>query len=69
MNTFFKIIVLLIISAFASCKKDYTCVCKDAAGFTWQEYSILHKTEKKAKAACSEHDEELTSVAATCELE
>ncbi|MBN9482445.1 MAG: hypothetical protein BGO70_17855 [Bacteroidetes bacterium 43-93] len=42
---------LLLTFAFTSCKKDYTCTCKDGSGdgFT---YKFTKVTKKNAKAAC-----------------
>ena len=63
------LLCLFLFCVFASCKKDYTCNCRDASGFSWGSYSVVNKTKKKAKIACSEHDTDYTSVSATCTLE
>lgn len=50
-----------------SCKKDYTCVCKDEAGYEWAEYTI-HTSKKKSGKECSDYDEVWASRNAKCEL-
>jgi hypothetical protein len=40
--------------AFSSCKKDYTCVCKDGSQ-TFATYTV-HETKKKSKDACEAYN-------------
>jgi hypothetical protein len=63
--------VLLIaavgIFSFASCKKDYTCVCK-SNGTTWATYTV-HETKKKSKEACEANNAAWASYNASCAIE
>ena len=44
--------VTFVAISFASCKKNYTCTCRDASGQT-TEVTPMHDTKSSATAACS----------------
>ncbi|MFA6151542.1 MAG: hypothetical protein WC716_09490 [Chitinophagaceae bacterium] len=49
-----KLVILLAALgtlSFASCKKDYTCVCVD--GTDTESFPIADKTKSEAKSACN----------------
>jgi len=54
--------------SFASCKKDYTCVCKDDQGYEWATYTV-HTTREKAKDDCNGYDETWANYDAVCTIE
>jgi hypothetical protein len=64
--------VLLIaavgVISLASCKKDYTCVCKDSAGTTWGTYTV-HETKKKSKEACEANNASWSAYGASCAIQ
>ncbi len=45
------ILCLIIMYAFASCKKDYTCSC--TASGTSNQATLSHKTKKEATKDCT----------------
>jgi hypothetical protein len=49
-----RIILLISILTFSSCKKDYRCYCVNAAGEDL-EYN-LHSTKKKAAELCDSYE-------------
>lgn len=62
------VVAALAAFSFASCKKDYSCVCKDSSGYSWGSYTV-HTTKKKAKDLCSDYDATWSMYNATCEIE
>ncbi len=48
-----KLILLLIIPAFAACKKNYNCVCSDPSGTL--VVTALKDTKAKAEQQCSDY--------------
>ena len=56
-STFLSVCLLFITLGFSSCKKDYTCVCKQSGNTIQEDYSfIINDTRNKAKYRC--YDEE-----------
>jgi hypothetical protein len=55
--------------SLASCKKDYTCACKD--GSTTVATYTVHTTKKKSKDLCSENDASVKVVypSASCTIQ
>ena len=47
-------IAVVAVASLASCKKDFTCTCKD--GSTTVATYTVHTTKKKSKDLCSEND-------------
>jgi hypothetical protein len=46
-----KLIAILFLALFAiSCKKDYTCECRNS--YSTYESGVIHDTEKKADEKC-----------------
>lgn len=62
------IVAALAAFSFASCKKDYKCVCKDSTGVEFATYTIT-TTKKKAKDACSANDASWSAYGASCTVE
>jgi hypothetical protein len=62
------IVAALAAFTFASCKKDYKCVCTDSSGYVWGEYTV-HTTKKKAKDACAANDAQYASVGGSCSID
>ncbi|HSH65234.1 MAG TPA: hypothetical protein VLB84_05410 [Bacteroidia bacterium] len=64
-----SIVLVAVIAAFsfASCKKDYTCVCKYAG---LESSSTIKNTKKKAKDACSALEDNYKNYGAdvSCEI-
>ena len=54
MKKLFFVSAVLFAFCFASCKKEYTCVCKDGAT-TLATYTIK-ETKKKSKDVCKAFD-------------
>ncbi|MDQ3046008.1 MAG: hypothetical protein M3R27_00545 [Bacteroidota bacterium] len=48
------IVAALAAFSFASCKKDYTCVCRDGST-EYQRYTI-RTTKSKSKDVCAEQE-------------
>jgi len=57
----------LMAAAFASCKKDYTCTCKNSTGGTFT-YPFNKAKKKDAKAACDTWDNLYKSSGGSCSL-
>jgi hypothetical protein len=62
------IVAALAAFTFASCKKDYKCVCTDSTGVEWGEVTI-HTTKKKAKDACKAYDATYSAYNASCDIQ
>lgn len=65
-----KLTIIMSISIplfIASCKKDYTCTCKDSKGQVLSTYTI-HDTKRKAKEACDYTSSQTNWFGATCTL-
>lgn len=61
------IVAALAAFSFASCKKDYKCVCS-SGGTEFATYTIT-TTKKKAKDACSANDAAWASYGASCTIQ
>ncbi|HEX8516095.1 MAG TPA: hypothetical protein VF868_07835 [Bacteroidia bacterium] len=59
----------VMVASLASCKKDYTCVCKDS-GQTFATYTIK-TTKKKSKDTCKDNEAawKAYSSTVTCEIQ
>jgi hypothetical protein len=62
-------IAVLGVISLASCKKDYTCACKED-GVTWGTYTV-HTTKKKSKQMCEDNEATWKSVApeVSCDIQ
>ena len=60
---------VVIAASFASCKKDYTCVCTGTSSVYNSSYTFdLGKIKKKdAKASCDAAGSSWSSIGYTCE--
>jgi hypothetical protein len=48
------LLAVAVVAFFASCKKDYTCTCTNAAGSVTVEYPDLSKSDADAaKTSCT----------------
>ncbi len=64
-----KLLLLVAVTAsftFASCKKNYTCTCKDNSGFSASV--TIHDTKKKATAACTADASAYAGSGITCSI-
>jgi hypothetical protein len=63
-----NILLILFPLILFSCKKDYTCVCKDADG---TPFNIpLHDTKRKVQKECSDYNNHVyNGVGITCGIE
>ncbi|MBS1773877.1 MAG: hypothetical protein JST82_13540 [Bacteroidetes bacterium] len=62
------IVALAVIAAFASCKKDYTCTCKDSAGKETAKYTYPKVKKKDAQAACDVWNNAVKSSGGSCSI-
>ena len=62
------VMVALLAVAFTSCKKDYTCTCKDSAGTETAKYTFPKTTKKTAKSGCDTWHNAATISGGKCEL-
>lgn len=53
-NNIKKIVVIILVStAFASCRKDRVCSCTYSDGTVYSESTYVNVTKKQAKALCT----------------
>ena len=62
------IVALAVIAAFASCKKDYTCTCKNSAGAVEATYKFTKVKKKDAKSACDTWNTAFAVTGGSCSL-
>lgn len=55
----------IVALAFSSCKKDYTCVCREDTSGTVVSTSTIHTKKSLSSSTCSLNDTYLT----TCTIE
>lgn len=69
MKKVFSIVAgLALVASLASCKKDYTCSCKDSEGEEWEKVDLGKTTKKKAKDACEATNATWAAFGAKCEV-
>lgn len=59
---------VLLGAMFTSCKKDYTCTCKDKDGKQVGQYTYPKAKKKDAKAACDVWHNGMATAGGKCEI-
>jgi hypothetical protein len=59
--------IVLSVVSLSSCKKDYTCTCKDSSGNTVGSITIK-STKSKAKTTCTADNSMYGGTGTTCTL-
>lgn len=63
-----KYLILIGVLAFVSCKKKYTCSCKNSAGEQGQVTNLKPSTKNAADRFCDEQNNIYSAIGYTCSL-
>lgn len=61
-------VIALLAVGFTSCKKDYTCTCKDSSGKESAKYTFPKVKKKDAKTACDNWNNSFKIAGGSCSL-
>lgn len=61
-------VIALLAIGFTSCKKDYTCTCKDNTGKEAAKYTFPKVKKKDAKTACDSWNNTFKISGGSCAL-
>ncbi len=59
MKTLALVVGVTVVIGFSSCKKDYTCICRDADGDVASATDFRDTNLRDAKDACEDTEEQM----------